>query len=204
MFERFTQSARHTVIAAQEVGLQTGVHQVDAMHLLAAILDAPGLRASLADSELGIKERVTSIHAEVRPSGLDEQALATIGIDLGEVIRRVEELFGEGALSKGSSEKRHIPLAPESKKPLELALREALRLRSKHISTVHLLLGLLSGQLCRAAGPGRSRRPRHVASAPRIRRACSQLGVAHGVPIQAFSRPTLLCPRLEELEHCAQ
>ncbi|WP_194820680.1 Clp protease N-terminal domain-containing protein, partial [Micromonospora sp. S-DT3-3-22] len=35
------------------------------------------------------------------------------------------------------------PLSPRSRTALELALREALRLRHRHIGTEHLLLGVL-------------------------------------------------------------
>ena len=40
----------------------------------------------------------------------------------------------------------HIPFAKESKKALELSLREALALRHNYIGTEHMLLGLLHGE----------------------------------------------------------
>jgi hypothetical protein len=101
----------------------------------------------------------------------DAEALRSIGIDLDAVVAAIEESFGPEALQSpapaGPARRlrprhllrrrrrrrqqalvrrppgRHIPFAARSKKVLELSLREALRLRDKHIGTEHLLLGLL-------------------------------------------------------------
>ena len=62
----------------------------------------------------------------------------------------MEESFGPGALDPPTPGKRrwfqaegHIPFTKRSKKVLELALRESLRLKHKDISAKHLLLGLI-------------------------------------------------------------
>jgi len=99
----------------------------------------------------------------------DAAALRDLGIDLDDVRRRVEERFGPGALDEAVRPRRrlldrlrpawrrprarrcgrehrhggHIPFTPRSKKALELALRESLRLRSKEIGAGHLILGTL-------------------------------------------------------------
>jgi ATP-dependent Clp protease ATP-binding subunit ClpA len=61
-----------------------------------------------------------------------------IGIDLGEVVRRIDRgLGGRGA------GRRRPRFSRGSKKALELSLREALALRHNYIGTEHLLLGLV-------------------------------------------------------------
>jgi ATP-dependent Clp protease ATP-binding subunit ClpA len=82
-------------------------------------------------------------------TGIDADALATIGIDLEAVRRSVEESFGPGALSGRQGCRRgrrfgHVPLCPRAKRALERSLREALALRQRHIGAEHVLLGLAS------------------------------------------------------------
>ncbi|HEU4356118.1 MAG TPA: Clp protease N-terminal domain-containing protein, partial [Actinomycetota bacterium] len=86
----------------------------------------------------------------------DAQALRSVGIDLDEVRRTVEDAFGPGALDQGvapAGDKRigHIPFTAGSKKALELALREAIHLGHRYIGTEHLLLGLVRDDGCSAA-----------------------------------------------------
>jgi ATP-dependent Clp protease ATP-binding subunit ClpA len=86
----------------------------------------------------------------------DADALRSVGIDLDEVRRTVEEAFGPGALEGSTSGRRglgagYIPFTAESKKALELALREAIHLGHRSIGTEHLLLGLVRDETCSAA-----------------------------------------------------
>jgi ATP-dependent Clp protease ATP-binding subunit ClpA len=76
---------------------------------------------------------------------LDPGALASIGIDLDEVRRRVEEAFGPGALeqTKAWQRMRCLKICPRAKKVLELALREALRLGDPRVEPEHVLLGIV-------------------------------------------------------------
>ena len=76
----------------------------------------------------------------------DAAALRAIGIDLDEVVRRIDRNLG-GALPAC----RQPRFGRGSKKALELALREAIALRHNYIGTEHLLLGLV-----RAAATGSS------------------------------------------------
>ena len=75
----------------------------------------------------------------------------------------MEEAFGPGALdrtraARGRSPGRHVPFDRSAKKVLELALREALRLRHNYIGCEHILLGMLhsevgaAGEILRARG----------------------------------------------------
>jgi Clp amino terminal domain, pathogenicity island component len=101
----------------------------------------------------------------------DADALKAIGIDIDEVRARIEQNFGPVDLAPPTPERPrrilglfprdvdqpgtgkdapmgrrpsgHIPFSPRAKKVLELSLREALRLKHKHIGAEHILLGLL-------------------------------------------------------------
>ncbi|MGW0390971.1 Clp protease N-terminal domain-containing protein [Streptomyces sp. NPDC003042] len=162
MFERFTPDARDAVTGAATEARRAGAATVTEEHLLLSLMtlgaldplgvDGPALAADLAASR--------------RRGGMsraDEQALAGLGIDLTEVVTRIEETHGAGALSPaaprrrtlGSSirsalgrppdpGRRHVPFTQGSKKVLEQSLRIALGRHDDHIGTLHLLLALLS------------------------------------------------------------
>jgi len=80
---------------------------------------------------------------------LDAAALASLGIDLDAIRARADEVFGPGALdtpvvTEGRRGRSRRPrFSPDAKKTLELALREAVRLHDRQITSAHLLLGVL-------------------------------------------------------------
>lgn len=154
MFERFTKPARLVVGEAVEVAQTMGHKQFGSDHMLLALAGQPGQAAGQALSDLGVRdddvrEAVVARHGG-EGSGLDdEEALRTLGIDLSAVRAKVEETFGEGALDAHRRHRGRPRLSSEGKKTLELALREAVRLKDHYIGAEHLLLGIL-----RAEGPG--------------------------------------------------
>lgn len=153
MFERFTKEARAAVVGAQEVAHETGSRSIDTRHLLVVLVENRGpvhraLRGAGADAEAVVEQA----RAELRVGGIDGDALAGIGIDLDAVRRRADAVFGTDALERaGRAPGGHIPFTPEAKKALELALREAIRLKQKSIHPGHILLGIL-----RAPSSGRA------------------------------------------------
>ncbi|MFC7544961.1 Clp protease N-terminal domain-containing protein [Plantactinospora sp. GCM10030261] len=136
-------------------------------HLLLALLrHGDGAAVALRDAGVTSEAVEAAIDRYVReaPGTLNEEdaaALRTIGVDLTEIRARLEETFGPNPLSPPPEEPRrrfglrrrrtarneraggHLPFSPRSKKVLELSLREAIRLKHKHIGTEHILLGLL-------------------------------------------------------------
>jgi ATP-dependent Clp protease ATP-binding subunit ClpA len=149
MFERFQQDARQSVVLAQEEarGLRHGY--IGCEHLLlglAAYRTGPAADA-LAAVGLDLPNLRQRVAAEFAGTGntLDADALALLGIDLDEVRRAAEATFGPGALDRppGRFCGGHIPFTPRAKKSLELALREAVRLKHREISSGHVLLGIL-------------------------------------------------------------
>ncbi|MEE4494518.1 Clp protease N-terminal domain-containing protein [Streptomyces sp. BE230] len=153
MFERFTKGARATVTGAVTHAERADAGSVTAEHLLFALLDQEGSRASFAVAALGLTDRRASVEAalaEARRRGgmtkADVDALAGIGIDLTAIVSRIEEAHGEGALTGDREDRRRWtggrPFAKEAKKILEKSLRIALGRGDRFIGEEHLLLAL--------------------------------------------------------------
>ena len=153
MFERFTASARGTVVRAQEEAADAGDHHVGTEHVVVALAQDDGVaehRAGVTAESL--RRWLRQVPADDESSGrLDADALQSIGIDLDNVRRRVEETFGAGALDdlpdrsggRRWGRNKHIPFTARAKKSLELGLRQAIRLGDTRIGSEHLLLGVL-------------------------------------------------------------
>jgi ATP-dependent Clp protease ATP-binding subunit ClpA len=169
MFERFTQAAREVVVHAQEEARDLRHGYIGTEHILLGLLRDPSGVAKPALDRLGI-ERL-AVRSDVvglvgeGPVGFgehDAEVLRSIGIDLDEVRRRLEEAFGAGALERRDRVRHgwrrrgrcepdadhlpftgHIPFTPRAKKVLELSLREARHLGHGYIGTEHILLGLV-------------------------------------------------------------
>ncbi|GAA2290824.1 Clp protease N-terminal domain-containing protein [Streptomyces atrovirens] len=153
MFERFTKDARDVVKGAVEYvdGAQAGT--VDAEHLLRALLDRRASRASFALAALGVDERKESVRRALdearRRAGLSQaesDALAGLGIDVSEIVARVEETHGVGAMSGDRKDKGwwsgRRSFSRGAKDVLEGALRIAVARRDRHIGDEHILLAL--------------------------------------------------------------
>ena len=158
MFERFTAASRSIIAAGQDEARVLRHGAVGPEHLLLGLLGLPGdpaaelLRGNGLDLPTA-RQAVQCLHAATGTE-LDAEALGTIGIDLDTVREKVEAVFGIGALSVGADPKGRrrwgggssggcMPFTPAAKKSLELALREALALKSREILPGHVLLGLL-------------------------------------------------------------
>ncbi|MBX6357895.1 MAG: Clp protease [Micromonosporaceae bacterium] len=161
MLERFTTQARTVVMRAREERRQLRHPHIGTEHLLLAMLSEDAGIAYDVLREAGVD--AAAVRAEVQrlvgpaPAMLSEEdaaALRTIGIDLDAVLARVEETFGPDALDPpppappargllGRRRRSAGRLTPRARKVLELALREALRLKHNYIGTEHILLGLI-------------------------------------------------------------
>ncbi|OAH13529.1 Clp protease N-terminal domain-containing protein [Streptomyces jeddahensis] len=158
MFERFTKDARAVVLGAVEHAERLDADVVGEEHLLLALLDREGSRASFALASLGVTRRRESVErslAETRRRGglsaADMDALAGIGIDVAEVVSRVECAHGVGALAGDRRPKGtrgwgrrtgRRPFSRGAKGTLEQSLRIALGRRDRSIGDEHLLLAL--------------------------------------------------------------
>ena len=114
MFERFTERARQVVVLAHEEARSLKHRQIDSEHILLGLLRE--------EEGIDIAGRV----------------LESLDITVERVRAEVVRTVGAGAeLPSGQ-----IPFTPNTKKLLELALREALLLGQNYIGTEDLLLGL--------------------------------------------------------------
>ncbi|MFC7219875.1 Clp protease N-terminal domain-containing protein [Streptomyces polyrhachis] len=143
MFERFTQTARDTVRGACEGAERAGDRRVTEEHLLLALLRQDALPL-LGGRRAAIEEGLGAARRRAGISRADAAALAEIGIDVEEIVGRVEETHGAGALApRGRSRGQRSRFSPEARKVLERSLRVALGRREKHIAAEHLLLALI-------------------------------------------------------------
>ncbi|GCB45996.1 Clp protease N-terminal domain-containing protein [Streptomyces sp. NL15-2K] len=153
MFERFTKDARDVVRGAVEHAERAGVQSVDAEHVLLALLDREGSRASFALAAVGLGERREEVRAALvearRRAGLSQaeaDALAGLGIDVSEIVARVEEVHGVGAMSGDRKDKgwwaSRRSFSRGAKEVLEKALRIAVARRDRHVGDEHILLAL--------------------------------------------------------------
>jgi ATP-dependent Clp protease ATP-binding subunit ClpA len=119
MFERFSDNARAVVIQAQDHARGLGHRYIGCEHLLLAVAST-GEPASAVLREQGVTpEAVTTQIVRFVGRGpsaelfnaADQNALASIGIDLDAVRARIEEVFGPGAFT------RAMPDACRSRRP---------------------------------------------------------------------------------------
>ncbi len=108
MFERFTDQARTVVILAKAKATERG-DQIRPVYLLHALASGEGVAARVlaglgvdADSMEGLFDRTAPLRSplEGEATSGDVEALASIGIDLDEIKRKIEESFGPGALGR--------------------------------------------------------------------------------------------------------
>jgi ATP-dependent Clp protease ATP-binding subunit ClpA len=151
MFEKFRPDAREAIVRSKAEALGLGQPEIGTEHLLLALLAGSGIAA---DALTAAGMDATALRARLprgdTPSAapLDADALASIGIDLDAVRRATDAAFGPGSLDRAPIRRRRrrtgSPRMTKShKQAIELALRSAVRLDHRHISSAHLLLGLL-------------------------------------------------------------
>jgi ATP-dependent Clp protease ATP-binding subunit ClpA len=127
MFERFDHDARAAVAHARDEAARTGKREIGTEHLLLGLLSRPGhasdaLTAAGADAE--------DLRTQIAP---DDSAAATAG-----------PADSEAAPAElGARHPDELPLTRNARHALELALQATHRLRHRHISSGHILLGII-------------------------------------------------------------
>jgi ATP-dependent Clp protease ATP-binding subunit ClpA len=159
VFERFTPQAQAAIVGTQESARELGEPSIGTLLLLLRVARERETAGGRVLTTLGVSEdevrdaiRRVSERRAATFSDQDESALRSVGIDLDEVRRSVEDSFGPGALDRRGAPAGHIPFTRGAKKAIELSLREAIALGHKRIGTEHLLLALAREERCSAAG----------------------------------------------------
>lgn len=147
MFEKFTNAARETVMAAVAEAENDHAPKVTEQHLLLALLTKGATTADiLAEADVTRDKIVTAYRTVERQAGLTESdaaALRDLGIDLDEVVKQVENAHGENVLaSRGARRRRHTPFTTEAKQVLVGALREGRDLNNRALGDEHILLAM--------------------------------------------------------------
>lgn len=150
MFERFTVDARAAVTGAVAEARRAGAATVAEEHLLLSLM-ALGTLDPLGVDRAAVAADLAAARRRGGMSRADEEALAGLGIDLAEIVSRIEHTHGEGALAAAPPPRRRMRgtsprprFAKGSKKTLEQSLRIALGRKDHRIGPLHLLLALLS------------------------------------------------------------
>jgi hypothetical protein len=114
-FARFSPRARAATAASQQQAQQLGHAEIAPGHILLGLL--------------------------TQPEGIAAKAIVSLGSPLDDVRAKVTEKLGPAVEDPPTG---HIPFTGQSKKVLELTVREALRLGHNYVGTEHILLGLLA------------------------------------------------------------
>jgi len=147
VFDRYTELAKRSLVAAQDAALSMGHDFIGTEHVLLGLTQTAGpageaLRAQgvelrqARDTTAHLLEEAGTAATGGQPA---KDALASIGIDVVEIQRRADDTFGPGAFRFPRPQ-----FTPHAKKTLEFTLREAAALGHEQIDTGHLLLGLLA------------------------------------------------------------
>ncbi len=135
---RFTTKAQEALGKAQELMLQHNHNQLDTEHILLALLQ--------------------------QSDGLVPQMLSILNVDTVELERQLENsLQPRPNVSFGQSGQAQYYLTPQAKRVLEMAEREAGRLKDEYVGTEHLLIAISAAEdsdahrILREAGVERER-----------------------------------------------
>jgi hypothetical protein len=149
-FSRFTPRARNSVSAAAEEARERGHDNVFPEHMVLGMLREPEGLAVKAVEALGVSTETVrqAVLAAMPPAASGERppgASPTAGASpaAGGQQAAVAGPGTGGQQAVGEASDGKIPFARRSKKAMELAVREALRLGHNYIGTEHLLLGVL-------------------------------------------------------------
>ncbi len=112
--EKFTEKAQSALYEAQALAQRMGHQELDAEHLLLALLD--------------------------QEEGLVPQILSRVGANPAHIRQHIEVALKDRPRVSGSTQ---VYLSPRTQKVLSVAEEEARRLKDEFIATEHLLLGLL-------------------------------------------------------------
>ena len=152
MFERLSKSAKAAVNAACIEAASRGDLATDDVHLLIGCSmgrsDASSILKEVGATRLRILELLDG--SDEQPfDDEDARALRTVGIDLAEVARAAEDVFGAGVFADSTESRRRgptrraAPLGPAAKQAIVQALSETIGRGARRIEPGHLLLGVL-------------------------------------------------------------
>ena len=123
MFERFAAAARSAVASSVQEAEFRGDRRIGTDHLLLGLLHDPEMAALVG---------VDVQRARAESAALDQQALAAVGVDVGEF-----------TADRSPRRPRHAPFTSAARSVLPRALIYAKTEKSRRITSRHLLIALL-------------------------------------------------------------
>jgi ATP-dependent Clp protease ATP-binding subunit ClpA len=179
MFEKFTPDAREAVVEATRDAQEVDAPEITPLHILVALLRFPESGAARVLAGLGVsREDLAAEARRVRRRGgitdADAEALQEFGIDVERIIDQIERGRVPAAFAEKPgrrSRRRHLPFADESKRTLQVCLKEVIDLGARQIGSEHLLLALAAQR-----GPAADVLAGFHVDAPRLRQALASSG----------------------------
>ncbi|MDQ4145040.1 MAG: hypothetical protein M3198_15125 [Actinomycetota bacterium] len=160
IFVKPLDEAQETVEAARRHARHLRHNYVGTEHLLLALSTGDFGIATRILNQWGVtsprlkREVILELQTPQQEDDLteaDSQALASVGIDLPEVRRRIEETFGPSALDASPPCTTEPPLTPKARRALRGAAHQARNLGDSEVAPEHVLLAVLDDQSALAA-----------------------------------------------------
>lgn len=147
VLERFAEQARTVVADTMATAQAQGIPEVRAEHLLLSLTRVADGATATALSENGLDEALVARVVRGPEQLVDDEdraALGSLGIDVDDLIARLEDGLGPDALAPvPSSGVRRPRFSKEAKKALEMAVRTTTSRRARTITTDDLLVGIV-------------------------------------------------------------
>jgi ATP-dependent Clp protease ATP-binding subunit ClpA len=152
IFVTYRDDAQHTLEVARREAQDLSHNYIGTEHLLLALTVedfgiATRVLADCGVTEQALKKQVVEelAFASDDLTETDAAALASVGIDLSEVRRRVKEAFGPSALDARACS-TGTPFTDKALRALKATPRHARRLKHRQVGPEHLLLALMDDE----------------------------------------------------------
>lgn len=147
MFSRFTDSARDAITEAARVAAEGNAEHLREEHLALGVLagtETPATRVLAAvgcegEARMALVDELTSLSRRGGLGDHDVDALRDLGIDVGDVLDRLEQVAGEAPRKQ---RRKRTSWSVQAKRVMDRTVREVRDLGQMRIDDSHLLLAL--------------------------------------------------------------
>lgn len=146
VLERFAEQARAVVAETMATAQAQGIPEVRAEHLLLSLTRVADGTTAAALAENHLDEALVARVVRGPEQLVDDEdraALGALGIDVDELIARIEDGLGSDALAPVPEPVRRPRFGKEAKKALEMAVRTTASRHARTITTDDLLVGIV-------------------------------------------------------------
>ncbi len=144
VYDRFTELAKRAIVAARDAAASLGHDLIGTEHLLIGLAQTAGTAGEVLRArgvELGrlraeVERQLAARGVAATHGVAATEALAVLGIDVGEIRRRADATFGGG-----SFQFPRPAFSLSAKRAVKASLEQAREVGQERIDTEHLLLG---------------------------------------------------------------